>query len=254
MTPLTRTCAHPACEKQFIVSSPYSYLQRKYCSYECRSTRGRIVTPVNYCRTCGKAFDATHKSSCCSKACALVVAQAVHRRHHPTYICQNTTCVKPFTVKDRLSKNRRAKYCSLSCYYAVRRKQPPLCAICGAVVSRRYVKKCAACRSKQAQSKPRQAISRCCRDCGVLLFGQGRYVLCVPCGELSKRRQKRQQEKDHLAIGRELITIFPDLWDVVLDDLEHSSGEERRNRKKNVLKKIGAEGKSLFNLGKRAIQ
>lgn len=59
---------------------------------------------------------------------------------------------------------------------------------------------------------------------------------------------QRKRRKESLATGRELIAMFPNLREVMSEEIVGYSGKRRKYRKRSILEKIGAEGKIIFNL------
>lgn len=100
----------------------------------------------------------------------------------------------------------------------------------------------------------RQPKLRHCHDCGTVVVEPWarRCRQCLEQKKVVKTARKRVENNfrryRNINIGRELAIMFPDLQQVLARELDGYSGERRRNRRKEVFQKIGAEGAKIFDL------
>lgn len=253
---VTRICENWACGKEYVVPPQNLYPNQrpqKYCSQKCAgAARGRsyLFMPIGFCQNadCGRAFAIRRDTAgkYCSMRCSLQTFNTKRRRCMPRIICQNPACAREFAIPRTHNKqNGPRRFCSDACKWAAWRSPPRRCPDCGAICTGN---KCLACYRRRGRAAPSQVMKHC-RDCGVVI---GKYIrLCEQCRELSILRRKalkNKHQKHNIQVGREMVNIFPNLFGVLLGALDNYSGEERRNRKKMVFAKIGAEGAKIFNM------
>jgi hypothetical protein len=104
----------------------------------------------------------------------------------------------------------------------------------------------ACCRRNHAAAKKQKH----CKDCGGVIVEKWarRCRQCSELLELRERAEKNRLRYANINVGRELFVMFPDLRPVVARELRGYVGEQRRNKRKEVLAKIGAEGSKMFKL------
>lgn len=240
----------------------------RFCSTACKHEGRRLgliagkkpfARILKICKNpdCRNLVFQKYDTGYCSRKCyavdAVRISRATRHHHRPTIACEH--CGNVFVVprEHNNSKGKPRRFCSNSCKWAARQAKEWLCIICHRVVSKGAVR-CSACRARPA-AEPRR-----CRDCGMVIV-EPWARRCQQCRELwevakgARRRAKTNADRYlNIHIGRELLTLFPELRTVVANGLDGYSGEQRRNKRKDMLAKIGAEGAKMFNLKERAIQ
>lgn len=259
-----RTCQ--LCSREYFPTpGNIKYGNPRFCSNECKHKARRLglikrpgvkkrkerVWRVCKNPACGKKYETLPKlkPAYCSRECFrddASRAQRLRRPHQrPTLVCEHVPCSKVFVVPREHNKSKGyRRYCSDSCKWAARASKPRLCMLCGVVISKSS-KLCLACHRREHAAPPKQP--KQCSDCGVVL-DECRARRCSVCSYLQNKAERNNSRYVNIHIGREMLTIFPDLRSVLARELAGYMGEQRRNRRKDVLAKIGAEGNKMFKL------
>lgn len=246
----TRTCE--TCQMRYVVPVQNLYLgqrPQRYCSKTCAGVGRRRPPQICQNPACGISFTPkTANGKYCSVSCCLLVVHANRKAPLEYVVCENAACSRKFVVPRGHNKSKYPRrFCANSCKWSALRARQWLCVACQEIVSQGY-EKCRPCSNAEravAVQEPRR-----CVDCGDSIL-EPRVRRCADCRHLLKFQNKTKQINRryiNIDVGRELLVMFPDLRSVVDRELSGCVGEQRRNRRKEALAKIGAEGAKMFKL------
>ena len=230
-------CQNRACLKVFV---PRPHSAGKYCSRSCAGGGrwGNRPPRVCVCETCSKTF---------------VVPGTHNEKNGPRRFCSNHCKNVGYSRREVAGMVAVGKD-PADARPPQRRQRPRQCAVCQNPTATRKRKYC----SDEClwYSRTKLPMPRRCPECGDVLKPWKR--LCETCREYHKRVRRRNLDKlarrRNLNIGRVLISLFPDLREIVTSETDGYSGRAREEKRRQAIIKIGTEGAKMFNLNQRAIQ
>jgi hypothetical protein len=253
------------------------YGNPRFCSRSCKHEglrrglirspggRNRIPRNIQICanHACGKKYERlpSGHSTYCSRDCyredACRLRRIIRPRKCVSHICENAACAKEFVVPRGHNKKKGARmYCSDSCKWAAWRHLRLACPICQRVVPSTKHKYCSIeCYRKALVPTKVQSPQRRCPECGgsIILKYARRCQLCRELRRIHAKTNERKRQYRNRNTGRELVAMFPNLQEIVSVEMKGYMGEQRRNKRKEVLQKIGAEGLKMFNMKQRRL-